>query len=92
MKYELSCLVYRVFLPWIWRVSVFTGMSMNNLTIRWLTNFTMGVGTGFLVTGIAALLIGDLTDVDTIRAGAWMASTSFFVIVTSFGVAMMEGK
>jgi hypothetical protein len=44
------------------------------------------------VTGIAALLIGDLTDVDTIRAGAWMASTSFFVIVTSFGVAMMEGK
>jgi len=57
-------------------------MSMNNLTIRWLTNFMIGVGTGFLVTGIAALLIGDLTDVDTIRASVWMASTSFFVIVT----------
>ncbi|CAI8955266.1 hypothetical protein EMIT0P2_60015 [Pseudomonas sp. IT-P2] len=54
--------------------------------------FYDGRGDWILVTGIAALLIGDLTDVDTIRAGAWMASTSFFVIVTSFGVAMMEGK
>ena len=92
MRYELSCLVYRVFLPWIWRVSVFTGMSMNNLTIRWLTNFMIGVGTGFLVTGFAALLIGDLTDVDTIRAGALMATSSIFLIATSFAVAMLEDK
>ncbi|QTD31688.1 hypothetical protein [Pseudomonas fluorescens] len=53
---------------------------MNNLTIRWLTNFMIGVGTGFLVTGFAALLIGDLTDVDTIRAGALMATSSIFLM------------
>jgi hypothetical protein len=67
-------------------------MSMNNLTIRWLTNFMIGVGTGFLVTGFAALLIGDLTDVDTIRAGALMATSSIFLIATSFAVAMLEDK
>ncbi|MBV7571817.1 hypothetical protein KW846_03805 [Pseudomonas sp. PDM32] len=63
---------------------------MNNKTIRWLTNLLLSIGTGFMVTGAAALVIGDIIDADTIRTGATMSAISFFVIVASYLVAMLE--
>lgn len=63
---------------------------MNNKTIRWITNLLLSIGTGFLVTGMAALVIGDTLNADTIRTGATMVAVSFFVVVISYVVAMLE--
>ncbi|MFJ2713916.1 hypothetical protein ACIOZM_24030 [Pseudomonas sp. NPDC087346] len=65
---------------------------MNNSTIRWITNLMMSIGTGFMVTGAAAFVIGDTRDADTIRISAAMIASSFFVIAASFTVAVHEEK
>ncbi|MBV4475121.1 hypothetical protein N8H74_23335 [Pseudomonas sp. B2M1-30] len=65
---------------------------MNNKTIRWTTNLMMGMGTGFMVTGAAAFVIGNVSDADTIRTSAAMTVSSFFVIAASFAVALLEDK
>ncbi|MBV4457530.1 MULTISPECIES: hypothetical protein [Pseudomonas] len=63
---------------------------MNNKTIRWMTNLLLCIGTGFMVTGAAALLIGDVVEAEEVRTGASMAVVSFFVIVASYVVAVLE--
>lgn len=63
---------------------------MNGKTIRWITNLLLCIGTGFMVTGATTLIIGEAIKADTIRAGAAMAAISFFVIVVSYVVAMLE--
>lgn len=63
---------------------------MNNKTIRWITNLLLCIGTGFMVTGAATLVIGEVVDADTVRTGATMSAISFFVIVASYVVAMLE--
>ncbi|CAK9889191.1 hypothetical protein [Pseudomonas fluorescens] len=63
---------------------------MNNKTIRWITNLLLCIGTGFLVTGATTLILGTALDADTVRAGATMCSISFFVVVASYVVAMLE--
>ena len=63
---------------------------MNNKTIRWITNLLLCIGTGFMVTGLATLVIGGALSADTIITGATMVAGSFFVIVASYVVAMME--
>lgn len=63
---------------------------MNGKTIRWLTNLLLCIGTGFMVAGATALVIGEVIDADTLRTGATMACLSFFVIVISYVVAMHE--
>jgi hypothetical protein len=67
-------------------------MSMNNKSIRWITSLMMGIGTGFMVTGGASLVIGDGSDANTIRASAAMAVSSFFVLLASYAVALFEEK
>ncbi|MFK3605945.1 hypothetical protein RBC47_20855 [Pseudomonas fluorescens] len=63
---------------------------MNGKTIRWITNLLLCIGTGFMVTGATTLIIGEAIDADTLRSGATMAAVSFFVIVASYVVAMLE--
>lgn len=65
---------------------------MKNKSIRWATNLMMGIGSGFMVTGAASLVIGDGDDADAIRSSAVMAVMSFFVILASFAVALFEDK
>jgi hypothetical protein len=67
-------------------------MSMKNKSIRWAASLMMGIGTGFMVTGAASLVIGDGDDADAIRSSAVMAVTSFFVILASFAVSLFEDK
>lgn len=63
---------------------------MNSKTIRWITNLLLCIGTGFMVTGATTLIIGDALNADTVRAGATMVSVSFFIVVGSYVVAMLE--
>ncbi|MBK5374350.1 hypothetical protein JFT81_06840 [Pseudomonas sp. TH43] len=65
---------------------------MNNNSIRWTSNFMMGIGTGFMVTGAASLVIGQWSDAHTIRTSAAMAVSSFFILFASFGMALLEDK
>ncbi|WP_064117888.1 hypothetical protein [Pseudomonas fluorescens] len=65
---------------------------MKNKSIRWAASLMMGIGTGFMVTGAASLVIGDGDDADAIRSSAVMAVTSFFVILASFAVSLFEDK
>ncbi|MFA7944409.1 hypothetical protein ACEK06_18335 [Pseudomonas brenneri] len=64
---------------------------MNGKTIRWATNLLLCVGTGFMVTGTTTLLIAGAADANTLRASATMAIVSFFVIIVSYVVAILEG-
>ncbi|NWC96093.1 MULTISPECIES: hypothetical protein [unclassified Pseudomonas] len=63
---------------------------MNGKTIRWITNLLLCIGTGFMITGFTTLIIGEAIDADTIRTGATMSVVSFFVIIASYVVAMLE--
>lgn len=63
---------------------------MNNKTIRWITNLLLCIGTGFMVTGLATLVIGGAISADTIVAGATMIAGSVFVIAVSYVIAMLE--
>lgn len=43
-----------------------------------------------MVTGAATLVIGDVINAATVRTGATMSAISFFIIVGSYVVAMLE--
>lgn len=63
---------------------------MNDKTINWLAGLFIGLGSGFMVTGLAALILGDQSKPLTYTTGAAMFAVSFFLIVASY-VAAMQG-
>lgn len=63
---------------------------MNNKTVRWLTNLLLCIGTGFMVTGMAAMMLSGTGGADTWTKGAWITAGSLIVIVLSYVAAMQE--